>query len=115
MEPLDKIRHGWAFKEGDLQKRIFSIEMFGSLLLIKAIMDNSHETDCRLPIPIITDNQANALAMLANKAKKWPGAAILMEISLTIHLHQTSLAPSFVHRESNEWADQLSKMDDTGF
>jgi hypothetical protein len=53
--------------------------------------------------------------MLANKAKKWPGAAILMELSMTIHMHQATLSPAFVHRESNDWADQLSKMDSTGF
>jgi hypothetical protein len=38
MEALDETRHGWAFMEGDPRKRIFSIEMFGSLILVKAIM-----------------------------------------------------------------------------
>jgi hypothetical protein len=53
--------------------------------------------------------------MLAHKAKKWPGAAILMEFSMTIHMHQATLSPAFVRRESNDWADQLSKLNPDGF
>ena len=123
-KPLTAAEHPWAFKQGDPQKRIAAIELYGSLLLFMTIIsflgrrgaDGSQlPTALMVPIPILTDNQSNALTMLANKAKKWPSAAILMELSLQIHVHQTSLAPAFIHRELNDWSDQLSKGDLTRF
>ena len=47
--------------------------------------------------------------------KKWPNAAILMELSLQLHVNQTCLAPAFIHREHNDWSDQLSKGDTSKF
>ena len=117
-KPLTATEHPWAFKQGDPQKRIAAIELYGSLLLFMTIIsflgrrgeDGSQlPTALMVPIPILTDNQSDALTMLANKSKKWPSAAILMELSLQIHVHQTSLAPAFIRRELNDWSDQLSK------
>ena len=59
---------------------------------------SSHRTATNyIPVPILTDNQSNALTMLANRSKKWPSAAVLMELSLQLHVHQTCLAPAFIH------------------
>ena len=123
-KPLTEDEYPWAFKQGDPQKRIAAIELYGSLLLFLTIISclGRRRADgtqlppaLMVPIPILTDNQSNALTMLANKSKKWPSAAILMELSLQIHVHQTSLAPAFIHRELNDWSDQLSKGEVTRF
>ncbi len=49
------------------------------------------------------------------KCKKWPNAAILMEMALEQHHHRTRLSLTHVHRENNQWADQLTHSDFTDF
>jgi len=111
---LDAQHYQWAFKDGNPQKRIAALELYGSLLLLMSVLQAT-EGPKYIPIPILTDNQSNALSMLANKSKKWPNAAILMELSLQLHTNQTCLAPAFIHREHNDWADQLSKGETSKF
>ena len=106
--------HPWAFKDGNPQKRIAALELYGSLLLLLSVLQWSGGSRY-MPIPILTDNQSNALTMLANRSKKWPSAAILMELSLQLHINQSCLAPAFIHREQNDWSDQLSKGDTSRF
>ena len=113
-KPINIRDHPWAFKEGNPQKRIAALELYGSLLLLLSVLQRS-EGSRYLPIPILTDNQSNALTMLANRSKKWPSAAILMELSLQLHVNQSCLAPAFIHREQNDWSDQLSKGDTSRF
>ena len=119
---INKDEHPWAFKEGNPQKRIAALELYGSLLLLLSVLQHqlpvaltNMQSPGYIPIPILTDNQSNALTMLANRSKKWPSAAILMELSLQLHVHQTCLAPAFIHRELNDWSDQLSKGDTSKF
>jgi hypothetical protein len=111
---LDIHTYPWAFKDRNPQKRIAALELYGSLLLLISVL-RATEGPRYMPIPILTDNQSNALSMLANKSKKWPNAAILMELSLQLHVHQTCLAPAFIHWEHNDWSDQLSKGDTSKF
>ena len=109
MESLSESTHPWAFVEGNPQKRIAAIELYGSLNLLKFVLNTMQkELHNRIPIPLITDNQSNSLCMLANRTKRWPGAAILMEISMLIHYNQASLAPAFVHRDLNECSSHFA-------
>ena len=111
---LDIHTYPWAFKDGNPQKRTAALELYGSLLLLILVL-GATEGPRYMPIPSLTDNQSNALSMMANNSKKWPNAAILMELSLQRHVHQTCLAPAFIHREHNDWSDQLSKGDTSKF
>ena len=49
------------------------------------------------------------------KARKWPNYAILLEMAM--HEYHTGIHPvvTHTHRENNQWADQLTHKDTTGF
>ena len=66
-------------------------------------------------IPLMTDNQGNAHAVLNHNTKKWPCSAILMEICAQAHTKDCHPAIQHVKRDRNTWADQLSNLDFDGF
>ena len=66
-------------------------------------------------LPIRTDNQGNAYSIANYKAKKWPNYAILLEMALTEYYTGIHLVVSHSPRENNQWADQLTHRDTTGF
>ena len=49
------------------------------------------------------------------KAKKWPNYAILLEMALTEYYTGIHPVVSHTPRENNQWADQLTHRDTTGF
>ena len=63
---------------------------------------------------MLTDNQGNAFSIL-NNTKKWPCAAILME--LCYQSHTSACIPDIEHikRDYNKWADALTNDDFTDF
>ena len=113
MEPITEASHPWAFEKGTPQRRISSLELYGAVVLAKLI---THKLGSQPAIiPIFTDNQGNALALLSGRSKRWPNAAMIMDLVVTLHIAGSSIRPSFVKREFNTWADQLTHMDSTGF
>ena len=55
------------------------------------------------------------MAMLNLGSKKPYTAAILMELVFLLHTHGCSLAANHVPREFNQWADELTHPDFSGF
>ena len=97
----------WAFKEGDPQKHIAALEMMGTLVLFKLI--GHHCSTSRHAITTLkTDNQANVHSLTKERAKKWPGADIMME--LVVAAQRVGATPHIIHvkRGYNIWADQLT-------
>ncbi len=64
---------------------------------------------------MLTDNQGNALSILNHNTKKWPCAAILME--LCYQAHTSACIPDIQHikRDLNKWADALTNDDFAAF
>ena len=87
-----------TFKDGNPQKRIAALELYVSRLRLLSVLQWSGGFR-HIPIAILTDNKSNSRTMLANRSKKWPSAAILMELSLQLHVNRSCLAPSFTHQE----------------
>jgi hypothetical protein len=113
MEEIGQAKHPWAFDKGSPQKKISSLELYGSMVLVKLILAKNKGNPAT--IPIFTDNQGNALALLSNRSKKWPNAAFIMDLNMTLHMAGSHIRPNFVKREFNEWADQLTHGDSSGF
>ena len=105
--------HQWAYEKLTPQQSISAIELYGTMMLTKYLSDTNSEVCAQLPIR--TDNQGNAYNVANYKAKKWPNYAILLEMAL--HEYHTGIHPvvSHTHRENNQWADQLTHSDTTGF
>jgi hypothetical protein len=99
----------WAFKEGSSQKRVAAIELMGTVILCKLIMQDGVAGRGNLATPLVTDNAGNSLGISKERFKKWPAADILMELALTCHFADAHFTVSHVKRDQNEWADQLSK------
>ena len=99
--------------------------MLGSLSLLQHLIDRNN-VDCspgaqgpaqnlHLHIPLMTDNQGNALAILNSNSKKWPTSAILMELVMQAHINQVALGPMHIKRSRNKWADRLAGDNYAGF
>ena len=112
---LTQASHPWAFKQGDPQKRIAAIELYGTLFLVLLLMSKQPTAACRLHIPLISDNQGNVYSILNNATRKMPNAVILMELVYQIYQAGHMLAPTHSKRDDNQWADELTHPSPKGF
>ena len=102
-EQIHVEEYSWAFKNGDPKRRIAALEMLGTLFLCNMILTHQGPLSSRVRLPVGSDNQGNVMAMLNLGSKKPYTAAILMELVF--------LLP----REFNQWADELTHPDFSGF
>ena len=96
-------------------KRIAALELFGALLLVRSLTDHKETTQCRTILPLASDNQGNVYSLLKEAAKKTTTAVIAMQILLHTYKNQVGLAPHHVKRDYNQWADDLTHPDFSGF
>ena len=101
----------WAFTTGDPQRAIAALELFGLLLLVRAVLLCAAGSASHSRILVGSDNQGNVFSLLNDCTRRMPNAAILMEIVLTLHDQQVMLGPSHVKRDFNTWADELTHPD----
>ena len=101
----------WAFATGDPQRAIAALELFGLLLLVRAVLLCAAGSASHTRILVASDNQGNVFSLLNDSTRRMPNAAILMEIVLTLHDQQVMLGPSHVKRDFNTWADELTHPD----
>ena len=111
---VTRVRHPWAFSTGTPQQLIAALELYGTLLLLRHIAHSTNGT-VHVNIPMKTDNKGNSYSVTNYKAKKWPNAAILMEIALTDHYMHCTPELTYTPRELNTWADDLTHDDHSGF
>ena len=112
---LEESNYPWLFKTKTASAMIPALELLGSLILITFILRMGEKHQLAVRIPVITDNQGNVFCMLNNKTRQMPTAAILMQLVLTLHKGGAQLAPSHVKRDLNQWADELTHPNPTGF
>ena len=105
-----------GFRQRITTKRIAALELYATLLLFTALLQRqTAKTTQTIHIPMLTDNQGNAFSMLNHNTKKWPCAAILME--LCYQAYNTGCIPDIERRKRdyNKWADALTNDDFTNF
>ena len=112
---VTRASHPWAFKNGDPQKRIAAIELYGTLFLVLLLMERQPSASCRLHIPLISDNQGNVYSILNNATRKMPNSVVLMELVYQIYQAGHLLAPTHSERDENKWADELTHPNPLGF
>ena len=106
----------WAYiRDGNAQRCIASIELFGTLLLLKALGNTINDSAMYVTIPAVTDNQGNSAILARCFTTAWPSAAILAEIAATLVRHNADCDVSFVPRGSNQWSDDLANFRLDGF
>ena len=113
-EQIHVEEYPWAFKNGDPKRRIAALKL-GTLFLCNMILTHQGPLSSRVRLPVGSDNQGNVMAMLNLGSKKPYTAAILMELVFLLHTHGCSLAANHVPREFNQWADELTHPDFSGF
>ena len=88
---LDPTRHPWAFEKGNPQLHIASMELYGTLLLYKAITAQQNNHDISLDVSLNTDNRGNAYEATDQKTKNDTAANMLMELALLQHRRRCRL------------------------
>ena len=99
----------WAFIKKDLKRTIASLELLGTLLCVKlwgARMKESGRGSGHLTGG--TDNQGNSYAVSKLMSTKFPLPLLLMELSETLRKEEQCLDLSWIPREKNQWADDLT-------
>ena len=99
----------WAFIKKDLKRTIASLELLGTLICVKlwgAKMSESGRGSGYLTGG--TDNQGNSYAVSKLMSTKFPLPLLLMELSETLRKGEQCLDLSWVPREKNQWADDLT-------
>ena len=102
----------WAFIKRDLKRTIASLELLGTLICIKlwgkrikeAGKGQGHLTGG-------TDNQGNSYAVSKLMSTRFPLPLLLMEMSETLRRGELTLDLSWVPRERNQWADDLTNQE----
>jgi hypothetical protein len=107
-EDLTQANTPWLFDKPTPQRRIASFELLGTLCLFQHLIAVSPPGNMHLHVPLMTDNQGNALSILNNNSKKWPTSAILMELVTQAHIREVAIAASHIKRSRNKWADDLA-------
>ena len=110
----------WVYEKCNPQLRIAALELFGTILLSRAIardeLENAEVARARpVTMHLNTDNKGNAYSLQKDYARKWPSSAMLMEHTLWCYL--AKIFPEVVHvkRENNQWADALADGKTEGF
>jgi hypothetical protein len=106
----------WAFRSGEPFKTIASLELFATLLCLKAFgLCRKNFSGGRISLSGLTDNQGNSHAVARLLTTKFPLCAFLMEISATLQAAESELELEWVPREQNLEADELSNFDTRNF
>ena len=114
-EPLEKKDAPWLYSRGEnAQRSVSSVEMMGTMMLVKAILESSRGCNVSVSVPAVAD-KGNSFILAKCYTASWPGAAILAEIASTLLQRDAEARIGFLPREQNQWADDLSKGEFGGF
>jgi hypothetical protein len=106
----------WLFTVNSSAKRkVSAAELLGTITLVKAMHQSLGESQVNVRLSLKTDNMGNAFATSKSRSKKWPNAALLMELSSIQYVTGIRATVEHVKRDFNVWADQLTHLDFAGF
>jgi hypothetical protein len=106
---LDRSNAKWAFHAGEPYRSIASIELFTTLLSV--ILFDNRNRDGIIQLSCIdgqTDNRGNTFAISKMLTTKYPLCIILMELAVQLHRRGITLDVSWIPREQNVEADEIS-------
>jgi len=89
--------------------------MLGTLILTHFLLTLGGRSLLRTRLSLISDNQGNIFVLLNQKTKHMPTSAFLMQLIVRIHAAGVQLAPSHMKSDYNQWTDELTHPNFTGF
>ena len=100
----------WA-KKGDAQRTIAALELLASILAI-ILFDPKRELGGAASCSITgsTDNRGNSYIVRKMLSTKWPIMPLLIELSEQLRAREAELHLSWIPRENNQEADDLSNL-----
>jgi hypothetical protein len=106
---LDRVSAPWAYAAGEPFRSIAAIELYTTLITVMTLCDK--DCDGLLQLTSLageTDNQGNSFAVGRLLSTKFPLNVVLMELALQLHKRGMVLDLSWIPREQNVEADELS-------
>ncbi len=106
---LDRVSAPWAYVAGEPFRSIAAIELYTTLITVMTLCDK--DCDGLLQLTSLageTDNQGNSFAVGRLLSTKFPLNIVLMELALQLHKRGMVLDLSWIPREQNVEADELS-------
>jgi hypothetical protein len=105
----------WLFVKGDGKLTIAASELLSTLVAVVLFTEEGPLSRGLVKLRGGTDNKGNSYIVQKLLTTKWPGAAVLMQLSETLMKRRLWLDLQWVPREQNVEADQLTNLDFTGF
>ena len=109
----------------DSSRRISALELLATAVYVKMLITvlasakdasgTPAPTATALVLPGSTDNLGNRHILARLYTKRWPGAAVLMEIARDLLANDISVDVEFTRREDNTWSDALANGNCHGF
>ena len=116
MVELNRKTAPWAYARGLPFREIASLELPTTLILVMILVPKSAmPSQGALRLAGDTDNRGNSYALAKMQTTSFPLCAILCELSVQCRNRGMTLDLSWVPRNQNEEADQLSNFDAAGF
>ena len=111
-EKLDRKSAPWAFSKGEPFITIAALELYGTLMAIMAFSGEWPRASAgRITISAATDNSGNAQVLSRLMSSKFPLVVVLAELSAQLKAKGLRLNLSWVPREENEEADELTNQE----
>ena len=113
---LNKTNASWAFCKDEPFKTIAALELFASLLCVRHFVDDlpprSHST---MQLSGLTDNKGNSCIVTKLMSTKFPLFIILMELAHELDQKGITMGLSWIPRDQNCEADDLSNLKTDAF
>ena len=113
---VEKADFPWVWGKDDPQRVIAALEMLGSLLCV-VLFDVRNTTDSlgSCSVTGMTDNYGNAHIIQKGMSTKWPIAPLIIELSEQLRHRKLDLRLTWIRRDKNTLADELSNLDFSNF
>ena len=99
----------WAFVKGDTKRVIAALELLATLIAVKLwVPDSDTRQLAVVSMKGFTDNKSNESLVRKGMTTKFPSTLILMELTEELASKNSQLELSWLRRDSNQLADDLT-------
>ncbi|CAE7548310.1 unnamed protein product, partial [Symbiodinium necroappetens] len=102
----------WAFGKGGAKKTIAALELLATLVAVKLwVVHQSKRQTSRVAVRGYTDNKSSEALILKAMTTKYPSGLVLMELAEELAAKDCELQLTWIRREMNQLADDLTNED----
>ena len=103
----------WLRCRGSPKRVIAALELLGTLIAVKLWAEEDSGT--QVMVEAFTDNQGNNFALKKGMSTKFPLTVLIMELSELMHQRQLQVDLTWVRRDDNQGADDLTNLEFSKF